>query len=115
MLSRAELQRMAQREKVALGILEKDYVLTEVLKTLSQVPVLNEVMVFKGGTALRKVYFSHWRYSEDLDFTVRHDMPKEELRQSLDGWYRQVEQESQIQLVMLVSEVSSWVPCPTRV
>ena len=98
MLSKAELQRMAQREKVALGILEKDYVLTEVLKTLSQVPVLNEVMVFKGGTALRKVYFSHWRYSEDLDFTVRHDITKEELRQSLDGWYRQVEQESQIQL-----------------
>ncbi|MCL0069484.1 nucleotidyl transferase AbiEii/AbiGii toxin family protein [Dehalococcoidia bacterium] len=97
-LSKAELQRMAQREKVALGILEKDYVLTEVLKTLSQVPVLNEMMVFKGGTALRKVYFSHWRYSEGLDFTVRHDMAKEELRQSLDGWYRQVEQESQIQL-----------------
>ncbi|MCL0076584.1 nucleotidyl transferase AbiEii/AbiGii toxin family protein [Dehalococcoidia bacterium] len=89
---------MAQREKVALGILEKDYMLTEVLKTLSQVPVLNEMMVFKGGTALRKVYFSHWRYSEGLDFTVRHDMAKEELRQSLDGWYRQVEQESQIQL-----------------
>jgi hypothetical protein len=35
MLSRADLQRLANREKVALGILEKDYVLTELLKTLS--------------------------------------------------------------------------------
>lgn len=98
MLSRAELQRLANREKVALGILEKDYVLTEVLKALSQVPVLSEVLIFKGGTALRKVYFSHWRYSEDLDFTVKRDMAKEELKQALETWYRQVEQASQVRL-----------------
>jgi len=98
MLSRAELQRLANRQKVALGILEKDYVITEVLKALSQVPMLNKDFVFKGGTALRKVYFSDWRYSEDLDFTVRHDMNKEELRQALDAWYHQVEQASQIRL-----------------
>ena len=84
MLSRAELQRLANRQKVALGILEKDYVLTEVLKALSQVPMLNEDFVFKGGTALRKVYFPNWRYSEDLDFTVKHDMAKEDLRKQLD-------------------------------
>ena len=98
MLSKAELQRLANRQKVALGILEKDYVLTEVLKALSQVPRLNEDFVFKGGTALRKVYFSNWRYSEDLDFTVKHDVNKEELRQALDSWYLQVEQASQIRL-----------------
>jgi predicted nucleotidyltransferase component of viral defense system len=98
MLSRAELQRLANREKVALGTLEKDYVLTEVLKALSQVSRLNEVLVFKGGTALRKVYFPSWRYSEDLDFTAKYDMPKEELRQALEAWYRQVEQTSQIRL-----------------
>ena len=98
MLSRADLQRLANRQRVALGILEKDYVLTEVLKALPQVAMLNEDFVFKGGTALRKVYFSNWRYSEDLDFTVKHDMNKEELRQVLDAWYHQVEQASQIRL-----------------
>ncbi len=98
MLPRAELQRLANRQQVALGILEKDYVLTEVLKALSQVPILNEDFVFKGGTALRKAYFSHWRYSEDLDFTVKHDLSKEKLGQTLDAWYRQVEGESQIRL-----------------
>lgn len=98
MLSRAELQRLANREKVALGILEKDYVLTELLKALSQLPDINETLIFKGGTALRKVYFSNWRYSEDLDFTVRHDIAKEELRRILEIWYRQAEQVSQIQL-----------------
>jgi predicted nucleotidyltransferase component of viral defense system len=99
MLSKGELQRLANRQKVALGILEKDYILTEGLKALSQVPILNENFVFKGGTALRKVYFSHWRYSEDLDFTVKCAMSKEELRQTLDTWYREVEDESQIRLI----------------
>ncbi|MDD5501326.1 MAG: nucleotidyl transferase AbiEii/AbiGii toxin family protein [Candidatus Omnitrophica bacterium] len=98
MISRAELQRLANREKVALGTLEKDYVITEVLKALSLVPALSELLVFKGGTALRKVYFPDWRYSEDLDFTVKHDMTKEELRQDLDQWYQQVRLVSEIQL-----------------
>jgi len=98
MISRADLQRLANREKLALGTLEKDYVITEVLKALSQVPTLNGLLVFKGGTALRKVYFWDWRYSEDLDFTVKHDMTKEELRQELDKWYQQVRLASQIQL-----------------
>ena len=98
MISRAELQRLANREKVALGILEKEYILTEVLKALSQVYPLSESLVFKGGTALRKVYFTDWRYSEDLDFTVKHDMKEEELRQELEKWYLRVEQTSQIRL-----------------
>jgi len=100
MISKAELQRLAHRENESLGVLEKDYVLTEVLKALSKVTVsrLNEILVFKGGTALRKVYFPHWRYSEDLDFTVRRDVGKEELKQALESWYHQVDQESQIQL-----------------
>lgn len=97
-ISKSELQRLANREKVALGTLEKDYVLTEVLKSLSQVSTLSELLVFKGGTALRKVYFADWRYSEDLDFTVKRDMKKVELRQELDRWYRQVEQASQVRL-----------------
>lgn len=98
MISRTDLKRLANREKVALGTLEKDYVLTEVLKALSQVPALHEILVFKGGTALRKVYFAGWRYSEDLDFTVKHDMKEAELREELDAWYIQVEQASRIRL-----------------
>jgi predicted nucleotidyltransferase component of viral defense system len=98
MLSRAELQRLANRDKIALGTLEKDYVLTELLKGLSRLPALRESFVFKGGTALRKIYFPRWRYSEDLDFTVKFDIPEEELRQNLDGLYQQVEQETQIRL-----------------
>lgn len=87
MLSRAELQRLANRESVGLGILEKDYVLTQVLNHISLIDGLATVFVFKGGTALRKIYFPDWRYSEDLDFTVKRDMPEEELHRCLNNLY----------------------------
>jgi uncharacterized protein len=31
---------------------------------------LREVLVFKGGTALRRCWFKDYRFSEDLDFTL---------------------------------------------
>ena len=46
MLSRSELRRLANRQRVALGILEKDYVLIEVLKAVSQVSELNALFIF---------------------------------------------------------------------
>ncbi len=98
MISRTDLQRLANREKIGLGVLEKDYVLTEVLKALSQVASLKSLLVFKGGTALRKVYFADWRYSEDLDFTVKQEMNEKELRNAMDEWYFQLERTSQIRL-----------------
>jgi uncharacterized protein len=98
MISRSELQRLANREKIGLGVLEKDYVLTEALKSLWQTASPSDLLVFKGGTALRKVDFADWRYSEDLDFTVKHDIKEDELRSFLEEWYSHIEQVSQIRL-----------------
>jgi predicted nucleotidyltransferase component of viral defense system len=98
-LSRAELQRLAYREKVALGVLEKDYVLTEILNHLYLVNDFKDLMVFKGGTALRKIYYPDWRYSEDLDFTVKRDMPIGDLKQYLNSWHRYIEESTSIRLI----------------
>lgn len=98
MISKSKLQRLANREKIGLGTLEKDYVLNEVLEGLSLVPQLNELFVFKGGTALRKAYFPDWRYSEDLDFTAKRNMNQEELSHFLDRWYKEIEEASQVRL-----------------
>ena len=34
---------------------------------------LRESWVFKGGTCLKKCYFETYRFSEDLDFTLRNE------------------------------------------
>jgi len=102
MLSRAELQSLANREKVGLGILEKDYVLTQVLNNISQIDEMAGLFVFKGGTALRKTYFPDWRYSEDLDFTVKHDMTEKELHNCLTNLYALMERTTGIKLLTLM-------------
>lgn len=34
---------------------------------------LKQILVFKGGTVLKKIYFEDYRFSEDLDFTLIYD------------------------------------------
>lgn len=67
-------QRMAAAAR-AVGkpqlVLEKDYALSYLLAGIAAVPALRESLVFKGGTCLRKAYFSGYRFSEDLDYTSR--------------------------------------------
>ena len=41
-------------------------------------PVLQDTLVFKGGTALKKCYFGDYRFSEDLDFSALEGVPKGE-------------------------------------
>ena len=48
--------------------MEKDYYLTLLL---SRVNELSEDLIFKGGTCLNKIYYSYYRLSEDLDFSMR--------------------------------------------
>lgn len=69
MITQREVSQRAFQEKMSDRVIEKDYVLTWVLLALADSP-LAELLTFKGGTALKKIYFPGYRYSEDLDFTL---------------------------------------------
>jgi predicted nucleotidyltransferase component of viral defense system len=66
MLTRAQIQRLAQRHRVGMQVQERDYVQHLLLRTLTG---RSQGLVFKGGTALRLIYRGN-RFSEDLDFNV---------------------------------------------
>ena len=68
-LTRADLARIAGRLGVPVEVVEKDYVLSYVLAGIVDVPALRG-LCFKGGTALKKIYFGDYRFSEDLDFSA---------------------------------------------
>jgi predicted nucleotidyltransferase component of viral defense system len=53
-------------------VVEKDYVLGWLLAALAQLPEGTQ-WVFKGGTCIKKCYFETYRFSEDLDFSLRAD------------------------------------------
>jgi len=49
-------------------LMEKDYYLTLFLSKINE---LSDNLIFKGGTCLNKIYYSYYRLSEDLDFSMR--------------------------------------------
>ncbi len=62
----AKLKIIADSHDFNIQLMEKDYLLTELLYLIKDV----EGIYFKGGTALNKIFLDHARLSEDLDFTV---------------------------------------------
>lgn len=66
MLTRTQIQRLAQRNRIGMQTQERDYLQHLLLMLLYS---RSQALVFKGGTALRLVYQGA-RYSEDLDFNA---------------------------------------------
>ena len=52
-------------------LIEKDYALGWVLAGIFSRPELAENWLFKGGTCIRKCHLETYRFSEDLDFTLK--------------------------------------------
>jgi len=59
--------------RIREDVLERDYCLAWFLCGLSESD-LRPALAFKGGTALKRCYFSDYRFSEDLDFTLREPL-----------------------------------------
>ena len=70
MISYAQVQRIAAQAGVSAEIIEKDYLIELTLFYISRDDYLKNAFIFRGGTALKKIYFSDYRFSEDLDFLV---------------------------------------------
>jgi predicted nucleotidyltransferase component of viral defense system len=71
MISKNEILELATQANLQPHVVEKDYVLGWLLAGINNHPALCESWVFKGGTCLKKCYFETYRFSEDLDFTLR--------------------------------------------
>ena len=65
------IRSVTQKKKVLQYIVEKDYALTYLLAAIVQADGLGDNLVLKGGTALKKLYFADYRFSEDLDYSTR--------------------------------------------
>jgi len=50
-------------------LVEKDFILHQLLSSLSEDKFFRENFLFKGGTCLIKCYLGYFRFSEDMDFT----------------------------------------------
>jgi predicted nucleotidyltransferase component of viral defense system len=72
-IGKVELLETATKLGLRPDVVEKDYVLGWTLAGIYAHEELRESWVFKGGTCLKKCYFETYRFSEDLDFTLREE------------------------------------------
>ncbi|HEX4044634.1 MAG TPA: nucleotidyl transferase AbiEii/AbiGii toxin family protein [Gammaproteobacteria bacterium] len=82
---RIKIQDEANLKKVPLHVIEKDYALSYVLAGMAKQPELSHSLIFKGGTALKKIFFGDYRFSEDLDFSVINAPKGKKLENALNN------------------------------
>lgn len=80
MLTVNDLRKVAARSGARdIGNVEIDVILTYLLQLFTEKGITDHV-AFKGGTLLRKMFFGpRGRLSTDLDFTLRSDIPVDDL------------------------------------
>jgi len=77
------LKQKSSEMNTPLWIVEKDYALSYLIAAISEVPTLNDLLVLKGGSALKKAYFQNYRFSEDLDFSARSSHKVTEVKEGI--------------------------------
>lgn len=68
MIHLSEIENFSSKLGVLKETVEKDYCITWLLIALSSLKKESEDIIFYGGTAIKKIYFPDYRFSEDLDF-----------------------------------------------
>jgi uncharacterized protein len=114
MIKPGEIQQKARDVGVRDQQIEKDYVLSWILKGIAQHEHLSKVIVFKGGTVLKKIYFDDYRFSEDLDFTLLNNarLPngQEITNEQIFIWFKEVfeyvKEEANIPLAIIDPDIN---------
>ncbi|MFC1496262.1 nucleotidyl transferase AbiEii/AbiGii toxin family protein [Candidatus Margulisiibacteriota bacterium] len=61
---------------------------------------LNEALLFKGGTALKKIYLPDYRFSEDLDFTLVEKISIDEIEKEIKKAFEEILKKAGIKLLL---------------
>lgn len=102
MIKPGEIQKKAREVKVRDQQIEKDYILSWILKGVSEHKKLSKIIVFKGGTVLKKIYFADYRFSEDLDFTLLdNNITNEQIFEWFKETFEYVKEEANIPLEII--------------
>lgn len=70
MILQSEIQKISEETGVTKSQIDKDWVLAYLLYAIASMPEMKDILIFKGGTSLKKCWFPNYRFSEDLDFTL---------------------------------------------
>lgn len=72
MIEKQDILERAAEWQLRPEVVEKDYVLGWLLAGIATLP-MGTLWIFKGGTCVKKCFFETYRFSEDLDFSLRSE------------------------------------------
>jgi len=102
MIKPAEIQQKAREAGVRDQQIEKDYVLSWLLRGIAQHEHFSKIIAFKGGTVLKKAYFNDYRFSEDLDFTlIDNTITNEQIVEWFNETFEYIKEEANIPLEII--------------
>lgn len=93
-------------KKVPETVIERDYCLSWFLFGLAH-SSFKEQLIFKGGTALRRCYYEEYRFSEDLDFSLKEEVPLKTILSEFSAIFDWTKVESGIEFAHLREDPSS--------
>ena len=98
MIKPGEIYRKSDALNVSDRQIEKDYVITWILRGIAENELLSKNLAFKGGTVLKKAYFKDYRYSEDIDFTLLDEkITNDEILEQFNDVFDYVSRDSDIE------------------
>jgi len=89
MIFENEIKTFARTYEVPTSTIERDYTQNWVLAYLPQ-------MALKGGTGLQKCYYKHYRFSDDLDFTLLNQVSLEKMKNQIIDTIEKIKNETGI-------------------
>lgn len=103
----------------SLSMVEHDLVISRALVALFKNEVIRNSLVFRGGTALNKLYIKPpARYSEDIDLVQMHPAPIgsviNAIREVLDPWLREPKRKLTERSVKLIYRYNTFELEPTK-
>lgn len=104
MITQGEISKIAYKLDLSDKVIEKDYVITWLLLALADSD-LSKSLVFKGGTALKKIYFPDYRFSEDLDFTLTEKIDTDELIDKFESMLKKLAKDQAFQFAIIREKI----------
>lgn len=99
MIQSKEISKVSNKVGVRPQQIEKDYVISWLLWGIAQNVFLSENLIFKGGTCIKKIYIEDYRYSEDMDFTLKNDtISDNEIYTEFNGLFGVISRETRMRL-----------------
>lgn len=79
MIKIRELKEKSSQWGISIETVDKDWVLGQLLNGMYQQRFFVDNLIFKGGTCIKKLYFHEYRFSEDIDFSSKVVIEKQEV------------------------------------